>query len=139
MVFYLNSSTNLDVIWHHTCISYEAFCFCGQGEVCGFGCDKIFKKHTRAVRECAEGKAIVRRLCGCAKADSTQILCNTYHGLPNAIRWQVSWQFRCKAKHYNVNTLYHQKCIRHLQIPYRHYNFINNQNSIWNFHCHQKT
>ena len=54
--------------------SYKAFYFWGPGEVCGCGCGKIFKNHTRAVLECAEGKAIVRRVCGCAKSGCTQIL-----------------------------------------------------------------
>ena len=37
---------------------------------------QISKKHTRAVWECAERKAIVRRVCGCARIGSTQILWN---------------------------------------------------------------
>ena len=69
-----DSKTNLGVIWHHTCISCRAFYFWGPGELCGCGCGKISKKHTRAVWECAEQKAIVRRVCGCAKIGCTQIL-----------------------------------------------------------------
>ena len=92
MLLYSKSTTNLSVIWYHTCISYKAFYFCGPGGICWCGCGKIFKKRTRAVWECAERKAIVRRVCGCAKIGCTQIpwefgkqeyalvhqLCNTY-------------------------------------------------------------
>ena len=39
--------------------------FLAHAEVCG--CGKKLKKRTRAVWECAGIKAIVRRVCGCAK------------------------------------------------------------------------
>ena len=74
-MLYLKSATNLCVIWHHTCISYKAFDFLGPGKVCGCGCGKIIKKRTRGVWECAEWKAIVHRVCECAKIGCKQILC----------------------------------------------------------------
>ena len=74
MMLHSKFTTNLGVKWHHICIPYKAFYFWDPAEVCGCGCGKIIKKCTCAVRECAGWKAIVRRVCGCAKIGYTQIL-----------------------------------------------------------------
>ena len=76
--FYSNSTTNLGVIWHHTCISYKAFYFWVPSGMCWCWCSKIFKNHKCVVRECAERKVIVCRVCGCTKISCTQILWNCW-------------------------------------------------------------